>query len=208
MTPTARSTTTPTSSRLTTAPSTSTPTATSAPTTTSAPTSTRTSTATSTTTATPAATATPASTEAAPPGRDDPAASLAERWRGAVEEIEQVSPFAAPALKQAALLWIRDGEVGLQLPQGTFADMVERRRAEIEAALARRFGKPTRLAVTLGAAAPAQAAGAEAPTSLAQVEAAERMARSSRIREVARAHQNIQAAARILDGRIDDIEEL
>ena len=170
--------------------------------------STATSTPTARTTSTATANSTPTSTPTATPPstRDDPSAPLADRWRGAVEEIEQVAPFAAPALKQAALLWIREGEVGIQLSPGTFADMVERRRADIEAALARRFGKPTRLAVSIGAAAPA--AGAEPPTSLAQVEAAERMARSSRVREQARAHQNIQGAARILDGRIDEIEEL
>jgi DNA polymerase-3 subunit gamma/tau len=136
---------------------------------------------------------------------DDPAAPLADRWRAAVEEIEQVSPAAAPALRQAALLWIRDGEIGLQLPQGLAAASAERRRAEIEGVLTRHFGRPTRLAVTLGEAPAADVAAAP---SLAATEAAERHARSHRVREAAGEHPNVREAARILGGDIRKIEEL
>jgi DNA polymerase-3 subunit gamma/tau len=152
----------------------------------------------------------PADAVAAPPAAAalvDPAAPTAERWRQVVEEVEKVSPLAAPALKQATLLWIREGEVGVQLPQGMMSATTERRRAEIEAAFARCFGRPTRLELRIGAAAPEGAAGEAAPLSIAATEAAERLARSHRVREAARQHQNIQEAARILEGGTK-IEEL
>ena len=137
----------------------------------------------------------------------DPAAPLAERWRAVVEEVEKVSPAAAPALKQATLRWIRDGEVGLQLPPGLMATTAERRRPEIEAVFARCFGRPTVLALTLGEV-PGTAIGEAAPVSLAAAEQVERLTRSRRVRETARAHPNIQQAARLLDGGVDQVEEL
>jgi DNA polymerase-3 subunit gamma/tau len=121
--------------------------------------------------------------------------------------VEKVSPAAAPALKQATLRWIRDGEIGLQLPAGLMAATAERRRAEIEAVFARCFGRPTALALTLGEA-PAAPPGESAPVSLAAAEQAERLARSRRVRETARAHPNIQQAARLLEGGVDQVEEL
>ncbi len=137
----------------------------------------------------------------------DPAAPLAERWRAVVDEVEKVLPAAAPALKQATLRWIRDGEIGLQLPPGLMATSAERRRAEIETVLASCFGRPTRLALTLGEVAAAPP-GESAPVSLAAAEQAERLARSRRVREAARAHPNIQQAARLLEGGVDQVEEL
>jgi DNA polymerase-3 subunit gamma/tau len=149
----------------------------------------------------------PAAPGAAPP-LDDRSAVAAERWRAAVAEIEKASPLAAPALKQATLLWLRDGEVAIQLPPGMFATTAERRRPEVEAAFARFFGRPTRLQVTVGPAAPEAAAAEPAAPSLAQSEAAERLARSTQVRETARAHPNIREAARILEGDVNGIEEL
>jgi DNA polymerase-3 subunit gamma/tau len=137
----------------------------------------------------------------------DPAASLADRWRAVVDEVEKVLPAAAPALKQATLRWIRDGEVGVQLPAGLMATAAERRRPEIEAVFARCFGRPTRLAITLGEA-PAAPPGESAPVSLAATEQADRLVRSRQVRESARAHPNIQQAARLLEGGVDQIEEL
>jgi len=143
---------------------------------------------------------------AEPPGSSD-------RWRAAVEAIEKVSPMAAPALKQAALLRLTDGEVAVQLAPGLFAQTAEKRRAEVVAALGRFFGRPPRLTITVGAlpepAAPAEAAAAPpAPVSIAAVEAAERQARTARVKETARTHENIREAARILGGGIERIEEL
>jgi DNA polymerase-3 subunit gamma/tau len=162
----------------------------------------------------------PPAPPAAPPAPAAPAASAsppapaasapAEAWRAAVEAVEAESSMAASALKQAAVLSLAPGEVSLQLPPGMYAATLEKRRAEIEAAFAKHFGSPTRLTLTIGAAA-APAAGAEtlAPAaSLAATEAAEKLARSRRVREGARAHPNIQEAAKVLDATIDDIEEL
>jgi len=140
-----------------------------------------------------------------------PAGSDHERWRAAVDAVEKVSPMAAPALKQAALLRLSEGEVAVQLAPGLYAQTAEKRRAEIEAELGRHFGRPTRLAVTVSAApppAPVEDAPAAAPASIAAVEAAERQARSARVREAARGNENIREAARILGGGIDKIEEL
>ncbi len=159
----------------------------------------------------PVATPAPVETAPAPPAPAapliDPAAPLADRWRAVVDEVEKVSPAAAPALKQATLRWIRDGEIGVQLPPGLMATTAERRRADIEAVFARCFGRPTRLALTLGepTAAPP---GESAPVSLAAAEQADRLARSRRVRETARAHPNIQQAARLLEGGVDQVEEL
>jgi DNA polymerase-3 subunit gamma/tau len=153
----------------------------------------------------PARTSPPADPPAPAPAADDPSAPLAERWRAAVEQVEKVSPAAVPALRQAALLWIREGEVGLQLPRGLNAASAERRRAEIEGVLGRHFGRPTRLALTLGEAPPPEAAAAP---SLAASDAAERRARTSRVREAAAGNANIREAARILGGELGGTEEL
>jgi DNA polymerase-3 subunit gamma/tau len=146
-----------------------------------------------------------------PPAVQAAGASTAERWRAAVDEVEKVSPLAAPALKQAALLALHDGLVSVRLPPGVMAATAERRRPEIEAVFARLFGRPTRLEISVGAPPAATgvpvAPGAAAP-SIAASEAAERTARAARVREAARAHPNIQEAARVLDGGIDKIEEL
>jgi DNA polymerase-3 subunit gamma/tau len=151
---------------------------------------------------TPTSTATSTSTSTA-------AGDATDRWRGAVAEVEKASPLLAPALKEAALLSLTDGEVVIQLPPGMMADGAERRRPDIEAVFARYFGRPTTLVVRRGTSAPAPSPGAAAaPASIAQTEAAERQARSSAVRETAKSHPNIRDAAKILDGGIDKIEEL
>jgi DNA polymerase III subunit gamma/tau len=74
---------------------------------------------------------------------------------------------------------------------------------------ARFFGRPTRIIVKIGAAAPQPSPDAAAPApSIAAAEAAERLARTKRVKDAARTHPNINEATRVLDGRIDDIEEL
>jgi DNA polymerase-3 subunit gamma/tau len=153
--------------------------------------------------------AAPAATPSPPPAAA-PAGSPADRWRAAVEEVEKVSPRAAPALKEATLLSISDGEIAIQLPSGIVAETIERRRAEIEAVFARTFGRPTRLVLRTGPAAAAagpEVTAAAAP-SIAETEAAERLARSARLQDAARAHPNIREAARVLEGAIRKVEEL
>lgn len=138
----------------------------------------------------------------------EPGAPVGERWRAVVEAVEKVAPMAAPALRQATLLWLRDGEVAIQLPAGMLATGLERRRAELEAVFARCLGRPTRLELKLGAApAPGVVPGVAAPVSIAAEEAAEKLARSARVREAARNHPNVKEAARILEGGLK-IEEL
>ncbi len=154
------------------------------------------------------AVAAPAAAPAPAAGGVDPAAPVGERWRAVVEEVEKVAPMAGPALRQATLLWLRDGEVAIQLPAGILASGLERRRADLEAVFARCLGRATRLRLELGAAPPPGAVpGEAAPVSIAAEEAAERLARSARVREAARNHPNIKEAARILEGGLK-IEEL
>ncbi len=119
-----------------------------------------------------------------------------------------MSPRAAPALKEAALLSIADDEIAIQMAAGIVADTVERRRPEIEAVFARVLGRPTRLAVKTGPAASPEAAPAPAAPSIAPTEAAERQARAARLQEAARSHPNVREAARILEGGVTKIEEL
>jgi len=143
----------------------------------------------------------------AAPQRDDAALPLGERWRAAVAEVERSSPAVVPHLKQGALLRLAEGEVALQFPENTsFAAAVERKRADIEGALGRFFGRPTRLLVKVGPPVPASAESV--PASLAAVEQAERQARSSRLSEAARGHPNVQEAARVLGADVAKVEEL
>ncbi|HEX9289621.1 MAG TPA: DNA polymerase III subunit gamma/tau, partial [Anaeromyxobacteraceae bacterium] len=155
----------------------------------------------------PTATATLTATPTAPPPPTNASAAPADRWRAAVGEVERVSAQIANALKQAVLVALTDAEVSVRMPPGIALSTVERRRAEIEAVLARHFGRAVRLAVTQGASAE-PAAGAGAPQSLAAVEQAERDARASRVKAAAKAHPHIQETARILDGEVTKIEEL
>jgi hypothetical protein len=149
----------------------------------------------------------PPPAEPAPPSRDDAALPLGERWRAAVAEVERSSPAVVPHLKQGALLRLAEGEVTLQFPENTsFAAAVERKRADIEGALGRFFGRPTRLLVKVGPPVPASAESA--PASLAAVEQAERQARSSRLAEAARGHPNVQEAAQVLGADVAKVEEL
>jgi DNA polymerase-3 subunit gamma/tau len=169
----------------------------------------------------PPATRTATSTPTPPPAPTTPTAAPSSSspatasWRSAVEAVEKVEPRVAPALKEAALLSMTEGEIAIQLPAGVFGTTVERRRPEIEAVFASHFGRPTRLVVRTGPTEPA--AGAEAAPvaepaaaapSIAQAEAAEKVARSARVREAAKAHPNIREAAKILEGGIKDVEEL
>jgi hypothetical protein len=124
-----------------------------------------------------------------------------------VAEVERSSPAVVPHLKQGALLRLAAGEVALQFPENTsFAAAVERKRADIEGALGRFFGRPTLLLVKVGPPVPASAESA--PASLAAVEQAERQARSARLAEAARGHPNVQEAARVLGADVAKVEEL
>lgn len=145
--------------------------------------------------------------EPAAPARDDPALPPGERWRAAVSELERSSPAVVPHLKQGALLRLEEGEIALRFPENTsFASAVERKRADIEEALGRFFGRPMRLLLEVGPAAPPAADAA--PASLAAVEEAERRARAARLAEAARRHPSVQEAARVLGADVVKVEEL
>jgi len=158
-------------------------------------------------TASPTATSTssPAATPTAPPPPTATPTGSADTWRALVEKAEAASPTLGHLLRQAVPLRIGEGEVAVQVPPGLPAQTAEKKRPEIEAVLQRHFGRPTRLAVTVGAAPPPEAV---APPSLAEVERREREARSARVHETARSHPQIREAARILDGDVAKIEEL
>jgi hypothetical protein len=157
--------------------------------------------------ATPTPVSHPPPSELAPPSRDDAALPLGERWRAAVAEVERSSPAVVPHLKQGALLRLAAGEVALQFPENTsFVGAVERKRSDIEGALGRFFGRPTRLLIKVGPPVPASAESA--PASLAAMEQAERQARSSALAETARGHPNVQEAARVLGADVAKVEEL
>ncbi len=151
--------------------------------------------------------------QAVGPHLDPPPASgergernVADQWRALVGEVEKASPPTAAVLKQGALLWVRECEVGIQFPSGShFAAQAERKRGDVEKVFAAFFGRPTRLAIQTGSA-PDAAAPAAAP--IAAVEQAEREARSAKVRDKARSHPNIQEAAKVLGAEIQKIEEL
>jgi DNA polymerase-3 subunit gamma/tau len=127
-------------------------------------------------------------------------------WRDVVAEIEKVSPSAAPAMKQGVLLSIGEGEVTLQFaPGSTFRNTLERKRADVEEVLGRFFGRVTRLVLLEGAPS---VSGPGVTASLAQMEQMEQQERSARVRDAARSHPNIQAAARILESEVKSVEEL
>ena len=149
-----------------------------------------------------------AAPEAAPVAApvDDESNPLAERWRAAVGEVEAESPTLGVALKQATLVSLGSTEVRVRFPAGTkFPEMVERKRVAVEKAFSGYLGRPVKLAIEVGPAAPAAATPG---ASIASVERAEREARSAKLRDEARTHPNIQEAAKLLGAEIDGTDEL
>jgi DNA polymerase-3 subunit gamma/tau len=123
-----------------------------------------------------------------------------------VAVVEAESPALGAALKQATLVALGEPEVRIRFPAGTrYPDMVERKRAAVEKAFGGFLGRPVKLAVEVGPAAPA---AAEVAAPIASVERAEREARSARLRDEARGHPNIQGAARLLGADVEGIDEL
>jgi hypothetical protein len=123
--------------------------------------------------------------------------------------VEAGSPTAGAALKQAALVSIEDVEISVRIAPGFHAAKLQSATPEIEAAFARHFGRPVRLAIAVGGAPqPPGTEPAPSAQSLAQLERTEREARSRQVKEAARTHPNIQGAAQILGGEIDRTDEL
>ncbi len=154
--------------------------------------------------------ASPVATKDAPAaGSEEPAAA---EWRSAVAAVEAESPTLGSALKQATLVALGAPEVRIRFPPGTrFPDMVERKRTAVEKAFASHLGRPVKLAIEVGpaGAAAGSAQGAPAPVaSIASVERAEREARVAKVKDEARAHPNIQEAAKLLGADIEGTDEL
>jgi DNA polymerase-3 subunit gamma/tau len=144
-----------------------------------------------------------AASDALAVGSDEPTAA---RWRAAVAEVEAESPTLGSALKQAALVALGSPEVRIRFPAGNrFPDMVERKRTQVEKAFASYLGRPVKLVIEVGPAVPEAAAPV---ASIASVERAEREARVARVRDEARAHPNIQEAAKLLGADIEGTDEL
>jgi DNA polymerase-3 subunit gamma/tau len=123
--------------------------------------------------------------------------------------VEAESPTLGSALKQATPVTFGWPEVRVRFPAGTrFPEMVERKRAAVEKAFSGYLGRPVKLAIEVGPAAPAAAEAVAPGTSIASVERAEREARVARVRDEARAHPNIQEAARLLGADIEGTDEL
>ena len=152
----------------------------------------------------PASPAVPASAPAA--AADAPAAV---EWRAAVAEVEAESPTLGSALKQATLVALGSPEVRIRFAAGTrFPDMVERKRTAVEKAFSSFLGRPVRLAIEVGPAAQAVPDAAAPVASIASVDRAEREARVAKVRDEARAHPNIQEAAKLLGADIEGTDEL
>jgi DNA polymerase-3 subunit gamma/tau len=127
-------------------------------------------------------------------------------WRSAVAAVEADSPMLGSALKQATLVALGSPEVRIRFPAGTrYPDMVERKRTQVEKAFSSFLGRPVKLAIEVGPAAQEAAAPV---ASIASVERAERETRVAKVRDEARAHPNIQEAAKLLGADIEGTDEL
>ncbi|MEI7705311.1 MAG: DNA polymerase III subunit gamma/tau, partial [Deltaproteobacteria bacterium] len=135
---------------------------------------------------------------------------MAERWRAAVALVETESPSLGAALKQATLVALGTPEVRIRFAAGTrYPDLVERKRSAVEKAFSGYLGRVVKLAIEIAPAAATAVPEAATPgASIASVERAERDARKARAQDEARAHPNIQEAARLLGADIDGIDEL
>jgi DNA polymerase-3 subunit gamma/tau len=148
----------------------------------------------------------PAPPPAAASSTDEPTAA---RWRAAVAEVEAESPTLGSALKQATLVALGSPEVRIRYAAGTrFPDMVERKRTAVERAFSSFLGRPVKLAIEVGPAAQVAPDAAAPVASIASVDRAEREARVARVRDEARAHPNIQEAAKLLGADIEGTDEL
>jgi DNA polymerase-3 subunit gamma/tau len=150
---------------------------------------------------------------AGPAACEDPAPAAeggapADRWRAAVAEVEKSSAAVGPVLRQASLLKLEEGEVTIQFAAGSAnAARMERWKADLELALARHFGRPTRLVVDANGPRPTGDVVAAAG-SLAAEDRVRRDVRSREVKESAQKHPGISEAVRILGGEIGGVEEV
>ncbi len=147
-------------------------------------------------------------TLAAPParGRDDPTRPLLDRWRAALDTVAGESPRHSASLKQARLLSLREGEVGVAFrADASFHRTTvsgQSGRPVVERLLSVHFGRPTRLVVdeTAGAATGGK--------SLAEIDTEARAEHERATGQSVRNHPAILATLRILGGELEHIQVL
>ena len=143
---------------------------------------------------------------AAPCGRDDPSRPLLDRWRAALDTVGNESPRHSASLKQARLLYLRDGEVGVAFrgDAGFHRTTVtgQSGRPVVERLLSVHFGRPTRLVLD---ETPGAAAGGK---SVAELDAEARAEHERATGQSVRNHPAILATLRILGGELEHIQVL
>jgi len=145
--------------------------------------------------------------EATPPrGRDDPSRPLLERWRATLDTVATESPRHSASLKQARLLYLRDGEVGVAFrgDAGFHRTTVtgQSGRPVVERLLSVHFGRPTKLVLD---ETPGAAAGSK---TLAEIDAEARAEHERATGQSVRNHPAILATLRILGGELEHIQVL
>jgi len=148
----------------------------------------------------------PEEAPAAARGRDDPSRPLLDRWRAALDTVSAESPRHSASLKQARLLFLREGEVGVAFrPEASFHRTTvsgQSGRPVVERLLSVHFGRPTRLVVD---EAPGAATGGK---TLAELDAEARAEHERATGQSVRSHPAILATLRILGGELEHIQVL
>ncbi len=139
-------------------------------------------------------------------GRDDPSRPLLERWRAALDTVATESPRHSASLKQARLLHLREGEVGIAFRgDASFHRTTvsgQSGRPVVERLLSLHFGRPTRLLVD---ESPGAAAGGK---TIAELDAEARAEHERATGQSVRNHPAILATLRILGGELEHIQVL
>ncbi|HTS81477.1 MAG TPA: DNA polymerase III subunit gamma/tau, partial [Myxococcaceae bacterium] len=139
-------------------------------------------------------------------GRDDPARPLLDRWRAALDTVAAESPRHSASLKNARLLYLREGEVGIafRADAGFHRTTVtgQSGRPVVERLLSTHFGRPIRLILD---ESPGAGAGGK---TLADIDAEARAEHERATGESVRNHPAILATLRILGGELEHIQVL
>ena len=123
-----------------------------------------------------------------------------------MDTVAAESPRHAASLKNARLLHLREGEVGIAFrPDAGFhrtTVMGQSGRPVVERLLSTHFGRPTRLVVDEAAG------GAAGPKTLAEIDAEARAEHERATGQSVRNHPAILATLRILGGELEHIQVL
>ena len=148
---------------------------------------------------------------AAPPDDDaQPALSvalpLAERWARAVDAVRAASPRLGKSLSVGRIIALKDGEARIAFPTDAGfhrATVFGASRPEIEAALSRKLGVPTRLAEEKS-----EAAFAAAGRSVSESEADAKFSRERTIEARVRQSSAVLSVLNILGGTLEHVQVL